>query len=488
MNIHNTSGMTTYTRRNFLTLGGAVLGGIAVGTTVTAATSTDRFIVDTQDVTTGELTRSDLTVVFDLSEVDLVVVEGDESDVENLDTDYAPDTYYELEVPVEEADRDAESATDEPLYALQWDKQSQRIPEVHGITRGDGTRVAIIDSGVAAGHPDLQHAVNSDLSRNFSGDPYGAPGPWGGYHGTHVAGIVAANDQNEEGVVGSAPGAEIVDCRVFSLGQGASFGSVLAALVYSANIDSDVANLSLGAYPIERRAIGEFYGRVLNRVTTWVNKEGTVIVTSAGNDGADLQHDGGGITCYENDDGEEVCFVHSAFISLPNEAAGPMSISATGPIGFMWGDAGFEEPPESPAFYTNYGTNAIDVGAPGGDADLDAIGSDEPWYLDLVLSTVATPIFDSDDQKGNGKGKQNGKKSSDDGPTAEYGYGWAAGTSMSAPQVSAAAALVRSVDPSLNANQVKSILRQTASVPDGYDKTYYGSGYLDTLGAVQKSQ
>ena len=56
---------------------------------------------------------------------------------------------------------------------------------------------------------------------------------------------------------------------------------------------------------------------------------------------------------------------------------------------------------------------------------------------------------------------------------------------MAAPQVTAAAALVKSVNPEYNANQVMSTLRNTAEVPDEYDKAYYGAGYLNTLEAVQ---
>ncbi|MFW6376470.1 MAG: S8 family serine peptidase, partial [archaeon] len=179
---------------------------------------------------------------------------------------------------------------------------------------------------------------------------------------------------------------------------------------------------------------------------TYANKEGTLLVIAAGNDSADLQHD-------------------KNYISLPNEGAQGLSVSATGPIGFNWGEPGFEDPPESPAYYTNYGTNALDLGAPGGDADLD---TDNPnYYLDLVLNTIADPVFDDGDYLG-----------------ATYDYGWLAGTSMAAPQVAGAAALVKSANPNYNANQVESALKRAADVPDGYDKTYYGSGYLNIVDAL----
>jgi subtilisin family serine protease len=447
-----------HTRRTFLTLSGGVLGGIAAGTTVTAATRGDRYIVQTK----GKRSPRGLDVVHEMPGVKFAVVEGSEKAVRKSKavTDFAPDVEIELDEPdVNDAAPtvDQSSAVDEPGYALQWDKQALDVPTAHETTKGAGTRVTIIDSGVAGGHPDLD--VNETLSRNFTGDGFGAANPAGGDHGTHVAGIVGASD-NGIGVIGTAPETELVDCRVFSPNSLASFADILAAVVYSANIDADAANLSLGAYPVPRNdgQFGKFYGKVLNSTMTYANKEGTLLVIAAGNDSADLQHDGN-------------------VISLPNEGAQALSVSATGPIGYLWDADGdgditdFEEPPESPAFYTNYGTNAITLGAPGGDADLDAIDTGVPWFNDLVFNTVATPVFDDEDE-----------------PTeivdTAYSYGWKAGTSMAAPNVAGAVALVKSANPNYNANRVESALERAADVPDGYDKTYYGGGFLNVVDAL----
>jgi subtilisin family serine protease len=447
--------MAGYNRRSFLKLSGATLGGIASGSTVTAAASSDRFLLDTAKTSRSEVESAGLEIVHDLHEIDVVVVSGAESDVDALGADYAADSTYSLDLPLDRESpitiEDEGETRDEPAYPIQWDKQSQNVPEAHDITHGEDTRVAIIDTGVAAGHPDLEHAVNGELSKDFTGDGYGAAGPYGGYHGTHVAGIVAADDQNDADVVGSAPGTEIVDCRVFSPSESASFADILAAMVYSVRIDADAANLSLGAYPVPRQAIGQFYGKILNRTTTYANREGTLLVIAAGNDAADLQRDG-------------------SLISLPNEAANVVSVSATGPVGFNWGDEGLESPTYTPAKYTNYGTNAIDIAAPGGNYDLEAIEDDVPgWYYDLVFNTIAEPVYDDE---GNYQG-------------ASYGYAWLAGTSMAAPQVAGAAALVRSQNPDRNANQVRQALTTSADSVEEFDKTYYGSGVLNPYAALK---
>jgi len=67
---------------------------------------------------------------------------------------------------------------------------------------------------------------------------------------------------------------------------------------------------------------------------------------------------------------------------------------------------------------------------------------------------------------------------------ATHTYSWLAGTSMAAPNVAGAAALVKSANPNYNANQVESALKRAADVPDDYDKTYYGSGYLNIVDAL----
>ncbi|PSQ59133.1 peptidase S8 and S53 subtilisin kexin sedolisin [Halobacteriales archaeon SW_7_71_33] len=445
-------------RREFLTIGGAVLGGIAAGTTVTAAESTEQFIVKTGGVDMADLRASVDEVVHDMDDtLGYAVVRGAESDVETHTSSFEPDIEYELDLPSTRADvpdardEDVETLdTDALLYDAQWDKQAQDIPAVHDTTTGEGTRVSIVDTGIGTfpedqsflvdlitpdddvPHPDLN--VNLDLSTSVVDDGTGSDT---GFHGTAVAGVVAAQG---EGILGTAPDTELVSVRVFEGGfGGTTFGTVIAAIDYSVDIDSDVANLSLGAYPVPRQGIGEFYGGVLNKATARANSNGTLLVASAGNDGADLQDDGG-------------------VISLPNEAANTMSISATAPDGFdpIFGFFGPDEPPETPTTYTNYGTNAVDVSAPGG--DLRSLSN--PY--DLVLTT-SPPL------------------------NVLLPYIYISGTSFSAPQVAGAAALVRSVDPGAPPSEVQSVLGRTAVDPKDVpgDKAFHGRGFLDPGDAVE---
>ncbi|MFC5973465.1 S8 family serine peptidase [Halomarina salina] len=458
--------MANHTRRTFLTVSGATIGGIfAASSTVAAQESTERFIVKLQG---GRVPNAE--VLYDLSEIGYAVVKGSESAlkedgaVEGL----APDISYDASDPAAESvtpDSGAETV-DDTYYPYQWDKQALNAPMAHETTTGDGSRIAIIDSGIDASHPDLEENVNLELSKNFTNDDLGAGVPGGGDHGTHVAGIAAASNDGSTGVVGTAPDAELVDFRVFSTADedSGSFSYVVAAMLEAARTNCDVANLSLGAYPVSRKELGSFYGSFLNQAMTYVNKEGTLLVISAGNDGVNLQNDNGQQVDIDGD-GELETLEGGHWISLPNEGAQALSVSATGPIGFgsaLVGDESLEEPPETPAFYTNYGTSAVTLGAPGGNADLsmtDPINGIPAYAYDLVFSTL--PVVDGEPQ-----------------------YGWKAGTSMAAPNVAGAAALVKATNPDYDANRVESALKRAADVPEEFDKEYYGSGFLNIVDAL----
>lgn len=117
-----------------------------------------------------------------------------------------------------------------------------------GITRvGGGTQTAagraiVIDSGVDFNHPDLN--VNTALAANFSSDSNGDD--LNG-HGTHVAGTIAALN-NSIGVVGVAPGTEVIPVKVLNRRGSGSNSGVIAGIDYAAGIarSGDVANMSLG--------------------------------------------------------------------------------------------------------------------------------------------------------------------------------------------------------------------------------------------------
>lgn len=138
--------------------------------------------------------------------------------------------------------------------------QPQVIP--YGVQRVGGpatvnvdNKVWVIDTGIDLDHPDLN--VKAELSAEFLPNS-DSPNDLNG-HGTHVAGIIAAID-NDVGVVGVAPGAPVVAVKVLNRYGSGSFSSVIAGVDYVAAhaAAGDVVNMSLGgAAPSSFRALAE---------------------------------------------------------------------------------------------------------------------------------------------------------------------------------------------------------------------------------------
>jgi len=140
----------------------------------------------------------------------------------------------------------AGSSHNDPLYAAEPAASQWRLADLHKIASGRGTRVAVVDSGIDAGHPDLSGQLL--VNRNFvSGRPFVAE-----QHGTAVAGIIAAKADNHVGIAGVAPGARLLGLRA-CWQAGNSSGAATAcdtlslakALYYAVESRPDVINLSL---------------------------------------------------------------------------------------------------------------------------------------------------------------------------------------------------------------------------------------------------
>jgi subtilisin family serine protease len=94
----------------------------------------------------------------------------------------------------------------DPYVGLQRGFQQMDVADAHPWSRGDGVRVAIIDTGVDVNHPDLRGSIASAANfvdadeAQFTRDR----------HGTEMAGVIAAVANNREGIVGIAPGARLL--------------------------------------------------------------------------------------------------------------------------------------------------------------------------------------------------------------------------------------------------------------------------------------
>ena len=340
--------------------------------------------------------------------------------------------------------------SDETFWNIQWAPVAIDAPGAWaaGCT-GEGVRVAIIDGGIHSAHVDL--VANLDTAKSASFVPGFAYNQDVGtfWHATHVAGIVAAAD-NVIGTIGIAPKATLIGVKVLHNGSG-SFGAVISGILYAATPiiqgggGADIINMSLGAVFPRNDLDARGLVAALNKAVNYADRFGVLVVSSAGNDALDLDHSWN-------------------YISTPAQSGSGIAVSATGPIGFAYGETNFDRP----ASYTNFGNSAINVAAPGGDF---AYPGNESCTMPLVpAGTVTRPcwVFDMVMSAARGSG------------ASTTSYAWAAGTSMAAPAASAVAAIIKGANPGISLGALKNRLALSADDKGktGHDP-YYGRGFVN---------
>ncbi len=187
----------------------------------------------------------------------------------------------------------AGAASNDPLRPELWGLDQVRAEKAWSSTTGEGATVAVVDTGVDLGHPDLEGQlvpgatfVCEEGHKGSCGD-----GSWKGIdgkgqesdvHGTHVAGTIAATADNGVGVAGVAPDAKIMPIKVLEDGSGTN-DDIAEGIRWAADHDADVVNLSLGGLP------GTQIFSILGLDTTtkdaiqYARGKGTLTVAAAGN-------------------------------------------------------------------------------------------------------------------------------------------------------------------------------------------------------------
>jgi serine protease AprX len=314
---------------------------------------------------------------------------------------------------------------------------------------GRGVGVAVIDTGVWM-HDDVQKSSEASKivrvevveGTNSVNDQYG--------HGTHVAGIVAGNGRLSSDPLsfrtfrGVAPGARIISIRAL-YADGSGFTSdIIAALDWAianrAAYNIRVINLSLG-HPV----FESYWTDPLCRAVRAAHDAGIVVVVAAGNDG----HRGSG------------------FGTITSPANDPTAIT----VGAMddWNTPDTSD--DALAWYSSKGPSLVDfvvkpdLVAPG--TWIVSLRASES-YLDTQYHELALQVKDY-------------KSVEDSGDGAYYTL---SGTSMAAPMVAGAAALMLQKDPSLNPATVKARLMASA-VKDQRLIFETGAGYLDVDAALR---
>ncbi len=325
----------------------------------------------------------------------------------------------------------AQAATTDPLRTQQWGLDQVHAEGAWTTSRGAGVIVAVVDSGVDLGHPDLRANLVPGVTTVGCGrkQTYCGNGSWVGMdgeaqdadtHGTHVAGIIAAVTDNGLGVAGVAPDAKVMPIKSLEDGSG-SFEDIAAGIRYAADHGAQVVNLSIGALPgVQALTITGLESSVTDAIA-YATSRGVQVVAAAGNEAF------------------PVC-------DTPSFEPGALCVTST-------------TREETPSWFSNGAVKPdLDaVAAPGGAGLL--------FCADDIVSTV--PV---------GTGSAACKQSD---------YDYYAGTSMATPHVAGVAALLfaqgRTRD---NVHEALIGTARTPGLGTGLFTTSYGHGIVDAQAAV----
>jgi subtilisin family serine protease len=271
---------------------------------------------------------------------------------------------------------------------------------------GEGTTVAVLDTGVDVTHPDLDDAVTA--AQDFTESESGTDDRFG--HGTHVASTITGDGARHKGV---APDAKLLNGKVLGDFGGGSESGVIAGMEWAGASGADVINMSLGSpWPTDGT---DPMSLAVNRITA---ETGALFVISAGNSGP----------------GEE---------SIGSPAAA---------------DA------------------ALTVGAVDRNDDLAEFSSRGPrWVNGAIKPDITAP----------GVGVVAAKAAQGQiGDPAGDGYVSLSGTSMAAPHVAGAAAILAGQHPDWQADRLKSTLMSSADANPELSVFEQGAGRVDVAAAT----
>ncbi|MFD3629167.1 S8 family serine peptidase [Streptomyces sp. DSM 116494] len=367
----------------------------------------------------------------------------------------------------------AQTPGSEPLEADQWDLRAIGADKAAKINPGSGrVTVAVIDTGVDDTHPDLAPNFSASQSANcVGGKADTSEGAWrpytdDDYHGTHVAGEIAAA-RNGIGVAGVAPGVKVAGIKVSDPDNGLFYPeNVVCAFVFAADHGVEITNNSYYVDPWlyncmddpDQKAIVD----AVNRAQLYAQRKGTLHLASAGNSNHDLASDAIDDASSPNDTTPvERTIDPSECYDLPTQLPGVVTVSATGVQNLK-------------SYYSTYGHGVVDVAAPGGDRRYQL--PDTPSKDGRILSTM---------------------------PNGEYAF--LQGTSMASPHAAGVAALLKSKHPWATPAMLQTLLKVQANnpgCPESYDQDgdgtqdatceggdrvngFYGFGIVDALRAVK---
>ena len=172
----------------------------------------------------------------------------------------------------------ASPAANDPRRGEQWNLDLIESDAAHATATGTGAVIAVVDTGVAAGHPDLAGQILP--GHDFVQDD-DTPQDGNG-HGSHVSGIAIAATGNGVGISSVAPGAKLLPVRVLGDDGSGTSEDVAAGIDWARTHGAQVINLSLGS---EVPIVGAMGGDEIDAAIRRALGAGLVVVAAAGNNG-----------------------------------------------------------------------------------------------------------------------------------------------------------------------------------------------------------
>jgi len=203
----------------------------------------------------------------EFSTVDNVyIVKGNDKTLKVLKSDLAKSTQF-IEPNYIYSFREVPN---DPEYSKQWNLRSINVESAWDDTKGSGTTVAVIDTGVTR-VPDLKN-TKFVPGYDFVNNRPEAEDDSG--HGTHVAGTIAQSTNNNYGVAGIAYEASLMPLKVLGNSGGGTVADIAEAIKFAADNGADVINMSLG---------GGGESQFLKAAIDYAYQKGVVLIAAAGN-------------------------------------------------------------------------------------------------------------------------------------------------------------------------------------------------------------
>jgi subtilisin family serine protease len=169
----------------------------------------------------------------------------------------------------------ATTSHDIASVSFDYNKLIRNLPAEIRNSRGKGVKIAVLDSGIFQNHPDFIGLFNdaSITSVDFTGSPAGFNDKRG--HGTHVAGLIGARNDDPVGITGVAPESTLINIKVLKDSGSSSGQRLKAGLEEALRQDADIINLSLSITEDEFENVKDLLVEIKNK--------GKLVIASAGN-------------------------------------------------------------------------------------------------------------------------------------------------------------------------------------------------------------